>query len=113
MPPQLQMPEIHTLPPEGLVLRGEVETVRRTTQSRAHWVYLALAIFVALVAMLTIARTYLLRHAAHGDHSWLDDLYILLIAGWVTLLVTQVSLVFQRQTPTHKKLGLIGVGYAL
>ena len=112
--PHMQMPEIHTLPPEGILLRGEAEVVTRGRATRrSHWFYLALASFVALIAASTIARMYLPHRANDVKRSWLDQLYILIVLGWTALLVMQVALVHRGERATHRKLGLVGVGYAL
>jgi hypothetical protein len=79
---------------------------------RSFVLWIALAI--ALVVIAAFAPIYWLRFSRHDPNlTWLVNLHGLAMFAWITLLITQVSLVRRRNVSLHRRLGGIGAALAV
>ena len=83
-------------------------------RDRANWFYLGLGLWGLAAVLIGFSTTYVLPMARRSFVApSVVHLHGALCFSWVSLLVIQCTLVRGRQTPLHRKVGLLGIPVAV
>ena len=92
---------------------ASVETSRPFPHNIQKSLLLWIAIAIALIVIAAFAPIYWLRLSRHDPNlTWIVNLHGLAMFAWITLLVTQVSLIKGGNVRLHRRLGIAGAALA-
>ena len=81
---------------------------------RRHRFFLWMAVALVIGVLWGFGPTYFLRPFIHTrDISWIVHVHVLIYVGWIALFVVQATLVAKHRTDIHRRLGAVGVVWAV
>ena len=83
-------------------------------RDRANWFYLGFGLFALAVVLIGFSTTYILPMARRSFSApGIVHLHGASALGWVLLVIFQAKLVSGRQTPLHRRIGIVGLPLAV